>query len=43
MREAHFTEHRIIAVIKSIEAGRTVKGICRESGISEADLLQLEI
>ena len=36
MRKASFTEHQIIAVIKSFEAGRTVKDVCREAGISEA-------
>lgn len=36
MRKARFTEHQIIAVLKSVEAGRTVKDICREAGISEA-------
>lgn len=36
MRKARFTEHQIIAVIKSVEAGRTVKDVCREVGISEA-------
>ncbi|OIX93129.1 transposase [Serratia fonticola] len=36
MRKARFTEHQIIAVIKSVEAGRTVKDVCRETGISEA-------
>lgn len=36
MRKARFTEHLIIAVIKSVEAGRTVKDVCRETGISEA-------
>lgn len=36
MRKALFTEHQIIAVIKSVEAGRTVKDVCRETGISEA-------
>ncbi|WP_410011060.1 transposase [Salmonella enterica] len=33
MRKARFTEHQIIAVIKSVEAGRTVKDsifICSE-------------
>ncbi len=29
MRKARFTEHQIIAVIKSVEAGRTVKDVCR--------------
>lgn len=32
MRKARFTEHQIIAVIKSVEAGRTVKDVCREAG-----------
>ncbi|ECR2652696.1 transposase, partial [Salmonella enterica subsp. enterica] len=32
MRKARFTENQIIAVIKSVEAGR----VCREAGISEA-------
>ena len=36
MRKARFTKHQIIAVIKSVEAGRTVKDVCREAGISEA-------
>ncbi len=36
MREARFTEHQIIAVLKSVEAGRTVKDVCREAGISKA-------
>lgn len=36
MRKARFTELQIIAVIKSVESGRTVKDVCREAGISEA-------
>ena len=36
MRKARFTEHQIIAVLKSVEAGRTVKDVCRDAGISEA-------
>ncbi|MGK8188771.1 IS3 family transposase [Serratia nematodiphila] len=35
MRKARFTEHQTIAVLKSVEAGRTVKDVCREAGISE--------
>ncbi len=35
MRKARFTEHQIISVLKSVEAGRTVKDVCRESGIAE--------
>ncbi|QEW31425.1 IS3 family transposase [Erwinia billingiae] len=36
MRKIRFTEHQIIAVLKSVEAGRTVKDVCREAAISEA-------
>ncbi len=36
MRKARFTEHQIITVLKSVEAGRTVKDVCREAGLSEA-------
>ncbi|CAI1028083.1 Transposase [Serratia grimesii] len=36
MRKARFTKHQIITVITSVEAGRTVKDVCREAGISEA-------
>lgn len=36
MHKARFTEHQIIAVLKSIETGRTVKDFCREAVISEA-------
>lgn len=36
MHKARFTEHQIIAVRKSLEAGRPVKNICRVAGISEA-------
>ncbi|MGP2416572.1 IS3 family transposase [Pantoea ananatis] len=36
MRKARFTEHQIIAVLKSVEAGHTVRDVCREAGISEA-------
>lgn len=36
MCKARFTEQQIIAVLKSVKAGRTVKDVCREAGISEA-------
>ncbi|GGD19245.1 hypothetical protein GCM10011513_15970 [Franconibacter daqui] len=36
MPKAHFTEHKFIPVIKSVEAERTVKDVCRETGASEA-------
>ncbi len=34
MRKIRFTGHQIIAVLKSVEAGRTVKDVCREAAIS---------
>ncbi|EPO7767449.1 transposase [Klebsiella aerogenes] len=43
MRKARFTEHQIIAVIKSVEGARSVKDIYREAGIYEATKLQLEV
>ncbi|MDY4369708.1 hypothetical protein SNR26_18530 [Pectobacterium brasiliense] len=33
MRKARFTEHQIIAVLKSVEAGRTVKYACHQRRI----------
>ncbi|ANI29940.1 transposase [Yersinia entomophaga] len=36
MQKARFTEHQSIAVLKSVEAGRTVKDACRAAGVSEA-------
>lgn len=32
MRKARFTRHQFIAVLKSVEAERTVKDVCRETG-----------
>lgn len=31
MRKARFIEHQIITVLKSVEAGHTVKDVCREA------------
>lgn len=42
MRKARLTEHQIIAILKSVEAGRTVKDVCRETGISEASYYNRE-
>lgn len=36
MRKAGLLEHQIIAVMKSVEAERTVKDVCRDAGISGA-------
>lgn len=36
MRKARFTECQLMAAIKTVESGRTVKDICREAGTSEA-------
>lgn len=36
MHKIRFTEHQIIAALKSVEAGRTVKDVCREAAIYEA-------
>jgi putative transposase len=36
MRKVRFTEHQIIAVLKSVKAGRTAKDVYREVGISDA-------
>ena len=34
MRKSKFTEHRIIKILKEVEAGRKVNEVCREYGIS---------
>ncbi len=42
MRKARFTEHQIITtVLKSVEAGRTVKDVCREAGISSPNRIKV--
>nr|WP_071842464.1 transposase [Dickeya fangzhongdai] len=37
MRKARFTEHSIITILKSAEAGRTIKDVCREAGIPKSN------
>lgn len=31
MRKARFIENKIIAVLKSVRAGRTIRDVCREA------------
>ena len=40
MKRSKFSEHQIIAILKAVEAGRTVKDVCREYEISEATYYQ---
>ena len=40
MRKSKFSEHQIIALLKAVEAGRTVKDVCREHEISDATYYQ---
>ena len=35
MRKSKFSEQKIIAILKAVEAGRTVRDVCREHEISE--------
>ena len=40
MKRSKFSEHQIIAILKAVEAGRTVRDVCREHEISEATYYQ---
>jgi len=35
MKKSRFTEAQIVSILKQVEAGRTVKEVCREHGIAE--------
>jgi len=43
MKRSRYTETQIISILKEADAGARVKDACRRHGISDADLLQLEI
>jgi putative transposase len=40
MRKSKFSEHQIIAILKAVEAGWTVRDVCREHEISDATYYQ---
>ncbi len=35
MRKSKFSENQIITILKAVEAGRTVRDVCREHEVSE--------
>jgi hypothetical protein len=43
MRKSKFSEHGIIAILKAVEAGRTVKNVCCELEIRGVAYLAVEV
>ena len=35
MKKSRFSEHQIIGILKAVEAGRTVRDVCREHEVSD--------
>ena len=42
MKRKKFTEEQIIKALKRIDAGEQAKAVCREFGVHDTDLFQLE-
>ena len=40
MRKSEFSEVQIVSILKAVDAGRTIKDVCREHEISEATYYQ---
>ena len=40
MKKSRFSETQIIGILKQVEAGRLVKDVCREHGVSDATYYQ---
>jgi putative transposase len=39
MRKSKFSETQIITILKAVEAGKTVRDVCREHEVSDATWL----
>ena len=40
MRKSEFSELQIVSILKAVDAGRTIKDVCREHEIGEATYYQ---
>ena len=40
MRKSKYSETQIVGILKQVEGGRKVRGVCREHGVSEAAYYQ---